>query len=658
MNMCKKYLLSFFVIILTNISYNDYLSAQVTIGLGEPPEKGTLLQLKEKDNITDDTSNAYRGLGLPRVILSKKDQLYPMFLLDPENPSSGANSEYLANKSDLDKSHTGLIVYNLNEDDFEGLCKGLNQWDGREWNCLQEKIGNSVAYIDDCERIAFVGQYFNNIYLGSGNYMSITLNVTKPGAYTITARAGYAGNPSQDNGYYFTTTGQFLTVGKYSLQVPASGTPLHSTPTGNSGDIITITMNEKPLLLSDGSSSCDKNIIIEDSSKKPEYTMICNETVVKGVYQLDQELDNTNYIEMILDVDLEAVGATYLIETNTVDGIYFKGQGLLTTAGNQTIKLQGYGTPNTFEEKVFTIKSNSSKTTATCKTSVFVALNSKVTYAWGLYNNTAGYLMQIISNKKQGTRAIVDADINFGTNENSAVKIVKHSVDQTFDHSILSDPDHRNPAKVKDMFLKKPDFVLTGFDLDIANATNRSTISSYMVDYLNLGGVLILILERDYMAKSFFEALYPGITVSVSSLQGSTRYQLSFMNDDILNGPFGDIRGKFWGNDAGGAISITGLPEEDIIVYSRDSNGRPFIFKHKYLNLFFVGEGGVFANFNGTSGSNAGSTALGTIYPLAFDTDFRPMTRTWSGGDVENGRLFANIIAWAIKTAQFNGINK
>lgn len=650
----KLALLLLNTLLIWNVSLN--LSAQVTIGAGEEPEKGALLQVKEKENIPDDASNAYRGIALPRVSLSEKNQLYPMFLSDPENPSSGPNTDYVANKATLDKRHTGLIVYNLVEDDAKDLCKGLNQWDGETWKCLQQKMGNAIAYIDDCANITFPGQYLNNISLNSGNYMNITLNVTKAGAYTISARAAYAGNPTMDNGYYFTTTGMFLTTGKYTLQVPGNGTPLQHTPTGNPGDVISITMNDKVLTLADESTTCSKNIIIEDSSKKPEYTMTCSQTIVRGVYQLDKELDNTNYIEMVLNVDLSAVGATYIVETNTIDGIYFKGQGLLTTAGNQTVILQGYGTPNSLDNKVFTITSNSTKTTATCKATVNVALAQKVTYGWGWYNNTAGYIMQILGTTKQGTRAIVDADVNFGTSPNSTVKIVKYNSTQTFNHSVLSGElmggAAYNATDVKAMFDQKPEIVLVGFDLAIGSPA-RESIAGYMVDYLKAGGVLILPLERDYMAKTFFETLYPGITVTPTGLLGTTRFQMAFMNDEIINGPFGDIRGKFWGNDALGTIAISGLPEEDLIVFSRDASGRPTMFKHKYYNLFWCGDGGVFANYDGQSGSVGG----GTNYPMAFDSNYVPTTRTgWSDGDVENSRLFANVMAWAIKQAQFNGI--
>ncbi|MFT4224393.1 hypothetical protein [Dysgonomonas sp.] len=224
----KKRISLISAILLFALLISQFMIAQVTIGLGEEPEKGTLLQLKEKDNVTDDTKNAYRGLGLPRVTLSKKDQLYPMFLSDPDNPLSNPNNDYddATKKEAQDKKHTGLIVYNLVEDEEEGLCKGLNQWNGKEWSCFQEKMGNAVGNITNCSSLAVNGAYKNTEPLNSSNYLTVTLNITKIGPYTITGRAGYNGDASIENGYYFITSGMFLTPGEYTIQIPGSGRPL------------------------------------------------------------------------------------------------------------------------------------------------------------------------------------------------------------------------------------------------------------------------------------------------------------------------------------------------------------------------------------------------------------------------------------------------
>lgn len=113
------------LLLIAILSINLTLPAQVTIGTSEEPLSGALLQLKDKDNVSDSTLNARKGLALPRVTLSEKKELYPMFLADPDNPASGPSTDYAANKPVLDKAHTGLIVYNLVENDDKELCMGV-----------------------------------------------------------------------------------------------------------------------------------------------------------------------------------------------------------------------------------------------------------------------------------------------------------------------------------------------------------------------------------------------------------------------------------------------------------------------------------------------------------------------------------------------------
>lgn len=306
-------LLSLFLLI--KGSMNSY--SQVTIGLGESPEKYATLQVKDKarevsaslDGATADKG----GILLPRVELQKRYQLLPFVAQDIVDAN---DQDY----QDAKLVHTGLIVYNLTENDDEELCLGLNQWDGGEkWNCFQTKLGNATAILGNCDSLTFTGQYQSNVALTSANYMTMPLHVKKAGAYTITAA------PSPDNGYYFTASGVFLTAGYYYLTIPGTGMPIDYTPVNSEGDLIKISFNGNSL------ETCDPlRIKIEDSSKKPLYTMNCSSVSVKGVYKIDIPLDNTNFIDITLNADIEAVGSTYTIETNTVDGIYFKDSGLIT----------------------------------------------------------------------------------------------------------------------------------------------------------------------------------------------------------------------------------------------------------------------------------------------------------------------------------------
>jgi hypothetical protein len=95
------------------------MKAQVSIGTDEAPVQGALLQMKEvNDNVSNDKANDTKGLGIPRVELTERAQLYPMF------PTA-------YDKTVEDAKHTGLMVWNTNASVMEGV--GVYYWDGKQW---------------------------------------------------------------------------------------------------------------------------------------------------------------------------------------------------------------------------------------------------------------------------------------------------------------------------------------------------------------------------------------------------------------------------------------------------------------------------------------------------------------------------------------------
>lgn len=109
--------------------------AQVTIGNGSPPVSGALLQLKENDNTEE---NASKGLILPRVYLSDKNNLFPMFADPGNNNIPNANYSNPTYKSEQDKLHMGLIIYNTNPN--APFREGIFVWNGQEWLPIPESI--------------------------------------------------------------------------------------------------------------------------------------------------------------------------------------------------------------------------------------------------------------------------------------------------------------------------------------------------------------------------------------------------------------------------------------------------------------------------------------------------------------------------------------
>lgn len=123
-----KSLIVVFLLLITTVS-----TAQVTIGLNEEPASGALLQLKDQPNVIDGSSNATKGLGLPRVKLTDLDNLFPMFLKDD---GVSPTDEYTADKTDIDLMHIGLVVYHTDNCSMYG--KGVYVWEANGWS----KIGN------------------------------------------------------------------------------------------------------------------------------------------------------------------------------------------------------------------------------------------------------------------------------------------------------------------------------------------------------------------------------------------------------------------------------------------------------------------------------------------------------------------------------------
>jgi hypothetical protein len=121
-------------------------TAQVTIGSGNTPQDGVLLELKTKDvntaaitAVTDDANetvdNTGGGLLFPRVKLVNR------FTLEPFIPT---DADWTSNANKLKETHAGMVVYNIYKPtgtisadiDFD---LGLYVWNGNEWVKLTEK---------------------------------------------------------------------------------------------------------------------------------------------------------------------------------------------------------------------------------------------------------------------------------------------------------------------------------------------------------------------------------------------------------------------------------------------------------------------------------------------------------------------------------------
>jgi hypothetical protein len=103
------------------------LNAQVTIGSENGPIAGAILQLKETE-VNDNSPNSSKGIELPRVELTDKNQLFPMFQSDGAGGYITGSTPYV--KATEDAKHTGLLVYHTGTTQ---ISEGIYCWDGQEW---------------------------------------------------------------------------------------------------------------------------------------------------------------------------------------------------------------------------------------------------------------------------------------------------------------------------------------------------------------------------------------------------------------------------------------------------------------------------------------------------------------------------------------------
>lgn len=519
-------------------------------------------------------------------------------------------------------SQNSLLIYNTTEDCY-------NYWNNtdQEWKSLCGKLGKSV-FTFDCADVEVNGSYVEGRELTTSNYLSIPVNVTKEGEYTVIA--------TTDNGYSFFVAGTFLNTGDYTIQVPGQGTP------------VAVQTDELIINANGIDIDCTPPVEVEVFSAAGTYTMSCGTATINGVYKVGTPLTAGNTITLPVVV---TVLGSYTITTNIVDGISFSGSGTFTSLGNQNVTLYGEGTPGSTSTKTITITSDSGGSVSTsCNVNVIVTIPAKRLLSIGTSANGYGYNLS-------GTAAsgrMITTETNYGTAPNSIIKFegftrvnggASPNVSQL--QGWLSGP---NPV----------DILVIGYAWTMSEEE-----ADVIAEYLVKGGVVLAFSESNTGNRRLFQNIFNDNTISTGSVNAAgALYRLPVTNDEIINGPFGDLRGKIWGEDASTTSYVTGIPISEINIYSTDSDlsqaspggtaGRVTAFKHKNMNLIFVGDGG----FN----SNCGPSD--TICPFEVDENNFPILKSSYGRgtdardlDVFNSIFTANAIAWAIKQAEFNGIN-
>jgi hypothetical protein len=181
----------------------------------------------------------------------------------------------------------------------------------------------------------------NSTLVSTNNTMSVQVNVTRSGSYTIYT--------DTVNGFYFRVSSIFTTLGTNNVTLRGYGTPFAA---GVSNFVVFF-----------DSSQCDVAVTVLPAGSGPAtFTLVgtggaCSSSTVYGSYGVGVPLTGSDSVK--LNVNVTAIGL-WSVATTTVNGMSFSGTGQFTATGNQTITLVGTGTPTTAGSNTVPVTAGSS----------------------------------------------------------------------------------------------------------------------------------------------------------------------------------------------------------------------------------------------------------------------------------------------------------
>ena len=439
-------------------------------------------------------------------------------------------------------------------------------------------------------------------------------------------------------------------------------------------------------------------IFVQQEYIDVKYSLDCTSITVNGAYKRGITLEPSEHYFTISIIanSRDMQGYPYVIET--VDpydhGIYFRAEGNFDFTGIQegdplridNIRMEGSGTLQATEnENTFSLPIvSNSPSGSSCEATIQLVIPHMNILIMGMLDSQYGYSISDIS---RGAGKVFNSPNNFGPKDNSIIKVegftfITHETksngsNSDFSTSTTSDAYKwvtgiGNSEKIADIV-----YIVSYMKFD-------AKTSKLLVDYLDKGGVIVAFNE-DNSTQYLINALL-GVTTSPyqygrsgsiypfpahpyfhsneNDMQETLR---RFEGDFILNGPFGDVRDKQWGEDMNTTLNIGvgNLPMGDtnLTIYSYLVNIAPaspiknmnYVNGLKYeseeRNIVWFGDGGFMA------GGREGEPHVGgTSSPLYWNLDtFFPEPKPVYGHDnsymkpVYNSTTFCNIMAWAIQ---------
>ena len=168
-----------------------------------------------------------------------------------------------------------------------------------------------------CTAPVISGTYAAGVAMGSNNYVDLAVNVTTPGAYTVSTNSA--------NGISFSGSGAFSASGAQVIRLIANGTPSAAgsfayTPAGG----------------------CSFSITIAPPPPPAAFTYTCATPAISGTYAAGTALTSASTVTVPVNV---TVAGLYSVTTNSANGVTFSASGVFSGTGAQSIVLTSTNTP-------------------------------------------------------------------------------------------------------------------------------------------------------------------------------------------------------------------------------------------------------------------------------------------------------------------------
>ncbi|AZB09028.1 hypothetical protein EG344_09455 [Chryseobacterium sp. G0162] len=413
------------------------------------------------------------------------------------------------------------------------------------------------------------------------------------------------------------------TTNTMGLVLPTNADPLNLiNPMGGNIAIGTI--------MYDSTQSCVRvfkptgwsNCLCDQCNPAPSFAVDCSNGALNGTFTAGTAANGTKVINYA-----NATGQSYAaiaVASTGVSGLTASASGGTLTNGSGSISLSISGTPSSSGTASFTINLAGQSCSFSVNVSAGVIPIRKVlSLGGGAYTPSPGNVTApttiLVSPGNFGPTGTVPSQgfdiVNVGTAQgNLANNIATHN----------------------------PYMIIFSWDY-----TSTSADAIALKNYLDKGGRAMIFLQQaqpnELLTKIF------GATTTFNAAVGTNFVKpIVNMNHPILNGPFGDARGKLVGDDNDDSSSYTNanINSSNVDILSTN-NGQVVGFVHKTYKLFFWGDGG----FPLGLADNTSTVS----YPAGVDASGKPIpknnfgTGTSASSIVYNSILYANAVAWMMQ---------